>query len=283
MHGLEKSVNTIAAYETDKKTRERAIELLNEVISDIEQGIGIWRGYLNSATGSVDNGGYGGWAGFTIESDLFDLHMTSRGKAWELSNGGASLDTPLVNLAYAKLKEGQSGTDAANEAIADMDARVKQIQGFIETIRTTKPQKVKAETSSASNKSVASKSASKKSTSKKSAAKKSAPKKTAPKKSVAKKKAAKKSSKKKVAAKKTAVKKKTTAKKTTAKKAVKKKVTQKKAAKKKVVKKKVAQKKLSKKKAVKKKIVKKKVVAKKSVKKKAPVKKASIKKKAKKK
>ena len=221
MHGLEKSVNQIAVQETDKKIRGRVIELLNEVISDIEQGISIWKGYLTTATGSVNNEGYGGWAGFTIEADLFNLHMASREKAWELSKGGSSLDAPLVNLAYAKLKEGQSDIDAANGAIAEMQARIEQIQGFIEIIEITKPTKVKALL---------------------------AEKKSTPKKSNAKKKVAKK----KVVAKKATPKKKATKKKVAVKKTAKKKAVPKKAVKKKAVKKKAVTKKAVKKRAKKK-------------------------------
>ena len=231
MHGLEKGINILATQETNQKIRNNAIDLLNGVIDDINSGIGVWKEYLDSGDHSASPGSFGGWAGFSIENNLWEIELEARDKAKQASNGGSSLDEPLVSLAYSKLEEGQAPTDAANVAISAMEDRVIQIKNLIDLIKKTKPKKPAA-------------------------AKKAKPK---TKKSAAKKKPAKKK-----AAKKKAVKKKPAKKKP-----AKKKVAKKKAAKKKATKKKVAKKKAAKKKAVKKKAVKKKATKKKAAKKKA--------------
>ena len=230
MHGLEKGINLLATQETNQKVRNNAIDLLNGVIDDINSGIGVWKNYINNGDHSATPGSYGGWAGFSIEDNLWEIELEARDKAKQASNGNSSLDAPLVSLAYTKLHEGQAPTDAANAAVSAMEDRINQIKSLIDSIKKTKPKKPTAAKKA------------------KPKAKKPAAKKKPAKKKTAKKKATKKKPAKKKAAKKKAVKKK----------AVKKKAAKKKVAKKKVVKKKAAKKKVAKKKAVKKKAAKKK-------------------------
>ena len=254
MHGLEKGVNTVANEETNKKVRENAIELLNGVISDIKSGISVWKNYLKKAGESKQKGAFGGWANFQIERKLFELDLAARDKARDASRGASSLDDPLVELAYNKLHDDQTGADAANDAIAAMEDRVKAVKGLIKKIETTVPKKPSVKKAAAPKAAAKKKPAKKpaaaaKAAPKKKAAKKAAPKKKAAKKSVAPKKkaAAKKkvASKKKAAPKKAAPKAKAAKKKVVSKKktAVKKAAPAKKATKKKAAKKKIAKKK----------------------------------------
>jgi hypothetical protein len=276
MHGLEKSINTLAAQETDKKIRDNAVKLLNGIIDDINAGIGIWKKFQSGKV-SDQPGQFGGWAGHTIETQLYDLQLSARAKANEATEGAANLDDPLVNLAYGKLAEDQTPTDAANDAVAAMNDRVTRIKGLINVIKTTKPKKPAASKPASTKKTATKKKAAKKPAKKTSAKKKTTKKKAAAKKkTAAKKKPA--AKKKKVTKKKTAAKKKPAKKKSAKKSAPKKKTTaKKKAAKKKTAKKKTAAKKKSVKKPAKKKSVKKA-----APKKKAAAKKKSAKKKAKK-
>lgn len=239
MHGLEKGINQLAAQETNQKVRKNAIDSLNGIIDDLNAGIDVWNDLLSKGIPQSETGGYGGWAGFTIETKLWELELDARDKAKQASNGQSSLDDPLVSLAYGKLTEGQSAEDAARGAVSVMEERIKAVKSLISTIQNTKPKKPAAAKSTA-------KKAAKTKTS--AAKKKPAKKKTTKKKAVKKKAAAKK-----------AAKKKPTKKKVTKKKAVKKKAPAKKATKKKATKKKAAKKKApTKKKAAKKKAVKKK-------------------------
>ena len=231
MHGLEKSVTAIANHEMNKKSRDRAIELLNGMISDLNAGIGIWKDYQKAAgKKATAKGLYGGWAGSDVEKQLFDLNLTTRAKSVQVSGGQSGLDEPLIELAYRKLDEDETGADAAAKAIETMGTRSKSIEKLIGLIRNTTPKKLP--TAKAPGKSApAAKSGAKKAAAKKPAAKKTAPstkkpaakakpaaKKKAAKKSAAKKAVAKKAAPKKAAPKKAAPKKKAAAKKPAAKK-----------------------------------------------------------------
>ncbi|MEJ2179774.1 MAG: hypothetical protein P8Y28_04890 [Gammaproteobacteria bacterium] len=235
MHGLKKGINLLATQETNQKVRNNAIDLLNGVIDDINSGVGVWNDYISSGDHSASPGSYGGWTGFSIEDKLWEIELEARDKAKQASNGSSSLDEPLVSLAYNKLEEDQSPTDAAQAAVDAMENRVAQIKSLIDAIKKTKPKKPAAakKAKPAAKKPAAKKKTAKKKVAKKKTAKKKAVKKKAGKKKAAKKKATKKKVAKKTATKKKAVKKKTAKKKASKKKVAKKKVTKKKAAKKK--------------------------------------------------
>lgn len=239
MDGLVKSIHNIATQETDKKVREKAVNLLNGIITDINEGIKIWTNFQKKAKSSDKTGLFGGWAGFSIERELYDLQLKARSKANEASNGGSSLDAPLVALAYNKLHDDQNAAEAVEEAIKSMQARIGRVKELISEIQTTKPVKPKpvaatqktamkpvakapAKTKSTTPKTAKKNASTKKKQTKASAPKKSTKKKLATKKKPAKKPAAKKQVpvKKKSAKKKTAVKKKAVAKKGTGKKKV---------------------------------------------------------------
>lgn len=228
MHGLEKGINQLANHETNQKMRSNAIELLNGVIGDMNSGLKVWEDFAQKGSSNSETGAYGGWAGFTIETQLFEIELDAREKAKQASNGNSSLDQPLIALAYNKLGESETASDEAKAAIDGMQSRIGKIGELIELIKKTKPKKASA--------------------------------------AKAKPKAAKKSKAKKKSTKKKTVKKKVTKKKPAKKKAVKKKATKKKAkkAKKKPAKKKAAKKKAAKKKAAKKKAPKKKSAKKKA-------------------
>lgn len=235
MQGLKKGVTQLANHEMNSKVRSDAITLLEGIIDDINAGVKVWEKFASSGASDAAAGSYGGWAGFTIENDLWEIELNARDKARQASGGHSGLDDPLVELAYSKLEESVTPADQAQHAIDAMYGRIEQIKQLVSQIKNTKPKKAASTgaPAKASAAKPAKKKAKKKPAKKKTAAKK-AKKKAVKKKPAKKKKAAKKTTKKK--AKKKAVKKKPAKK--AKKKAAKKKVTKKKAAKKKSAKKK---------------------------------------------
>jgi hypothetical protein len=209
MHGLEKGVHLLATQETNQKARNNAIDMLNGVINDIKSGIDVWNQFVKSGGRSAKPGSFGGWAGFEMDNQLWEIELEARDKARKASNGHSSLDTPLVSQSNVKLDEGQGDVDCAQEAISAMEDRIKRIKSLIDAIKKTKPKKPAAAKAKGTAKKATTK---KKSTQKKAAAKKSAQKKSAKKKAT-KKKVVKKKATKKKAAKKAASKKATTKKK----------------------------------------------------------------------
>jgi len=141
MHGLTKGITQIANYEANQSIRKNTVDLLNGIKNDINSGIGVWNEFLKKGSANTAAGPYGGWAGFTIEQDLFDLELAARDKAKQASNGNSSLDEPLISLAYSKLSEEQTPVHAGNAAIDAMNDRLQQITALIEMIKNIKPKK----------------------------------------------------------------------------------------------------------------------------------------------
>lgn len=243
LHVLDAEVEMIAQWTTDQKKRTRAVSVLNELIADCHAAIQVWQGYLAKPGAEGDNFSIVTWVGADRANQLHDISLAARARVIELgeisgSSAGAGLGEHIIVDAYRSLNPDETGPQAAEASIAELDKRVAHIEGLVRMIRTTKPSKKLPAPRAGGAKKAAPKKAKKK------AGKKASGKKAA------KKKAAKKKAKKK------SVKKKATKKKTK-KKAVKKKVAKKKATKKRVAKKKAAKKK-TKKKAAKKKAAKKK-------------------------
>ena len=237
MHGLQKGVTQLANHEMNAKARSNAIASLEGIVEDISAGIKVWEKFASSGATNAAAGSFGGWAGFTIENELWEIELNARDKAKQASAGKSGLDDPLVELAYSKLSDSVTPDEQAQNAINTMYERIENIKQLISLIKNTKPKKLSSPSAAAksSGGGSAKPKAGKKAAKKKTAAKK-AKKKTAKKKPAKKKKSTKKVAKKKV--KKKAAKKKAAKKKTTKKKAAKKKTAKKKSAKKKAGKKK---------------------------------------------
>jgi outer membrane biosynthesis protein TonB len=135
------------------------------------------------------------WTGPGIARKLFDLHLAARAKEDEITSGTSTLEDPLIVLAYRKLSEGESGSAAAQQAVATLGACVARLNAMAESIRTTVPKKSAAKPAAAAKPKAApapKAAAKKKPAAKKKAAPKKAPAKKTPAKKPAKKPAAKK-------------------------------------------------------------------------------------------
>jgi len=141
MHGLIKGVTQLANYETNQAARNSAVDLLNGVISEMNKGIGVWDDFLKKGASKAEPGSYGGWAGFVIEKKLFEIELAARDKAKLASKGQSSLDDPLVSLAYNKLSESQTPSEACQNAMTAMQDRIGQIKELIDLVKTVKPKK----------------------------------------------------------------------------------------------------------------------------------------------
>jgi hypothetical protein len=219
LHVLDAEVEMIAQWTTDEKKRTRAVSVLNELIADCRAATKVWQEYLANPGQQGDNFSIVSWVGPDRANQLHDISLAARARVIELgeisgSSAGAGLSEHVIVDAYRSLNPDETGPQAAEASIAEIDKRVAHIEGLIRMIRTTKPSKKLAAPRAGGAKKAAPKKAKKKAkkSSGKKAAKKKAKKKKAKKKSVKKKAAKKKAAKKK--AKKKAVKKKVAKKKT---------------------------------------------------------------------
>ena len=128
MYGLEQGITQLANHEMNAKVRTDAIALLESIIDDINDGIKVWQNFSGAGASHAKPGSFAGWAGFTIERELFEIDLNARDKAKQASSGRSSLDDPLIELAYSKLGDAQSAAEHVQNAIAAMQDRVGKIR-----------------------------------------------------------------------------------------------------------------------------------------------------------
>jgi hypothetical protein len=192
MKALELAVQSIATTETDAARRQRCVQLLDAIAQDVRAAADVWSGYLKKPGGTpASANSVMDWTGSAVAKKLFDLHLAVRAKENEITAGKSMLDDPLVELAYRKLHDGETGPAAAQQAVEALGARAAQVKSLGELIRTTVPKKAAAKAAAPKATVKAKPAAGKAPAAKKSAPKKPAAKKPAPKKKpAAKKKAA---------------------------------------------------------------------------------------------
>jgi hypothetical protein len=145
MKALDVAVQAIATTVTNPNERERYIGLLDAMAKDCKSAVAVWRKYLDQpGSPPADPSALIYWTGSSVARQLFDIHLACRDKLVALTNGRATMEDPLISLAYRKLDEGESGPQAAQKAVDEMNATVAHLERLKEQIRTTQPKKTAA-------------------------------------------------------------------------------------------------------------------------------------------
>ena len=231
MHTLDKAVDTLLQSRPNwQKDRDNAVANLKAIIANCQQAISIWQDYLKLPTtpeGDDNKMSLVKWIGHerALKLHQINIDVIQAQRAIAVSaepyylGAGINLEPHVIEEAYRQIGKEETGSDVAKASIAEMERRVKWLQGLADKLTKASAPKKAAGAKAAKKKQPKKKPATKKKPTKKKAVKKTTKKKPAKKKA---KKPVKKKSVKKKASKKKAVKKK-------AKKAAKKKVAKKKA------------------------------------------------------
>jgi hypothetical protein len=147
MRALDVAVQSIATTVTNPNERERYIGLLDAMAKDCKSAAAVWRQYLEQpGSPPADPSALIYWTGSALARQLFDIHLDCRDKLVELTNGRATMEDPMISLAYRKLAEGETGPQAAQQAVDEMNGTAAHLERLKEQIRTTQPKKAAAMT-----------------------------------------------------------------------------------------------------------------------------------------
>lgn len=158
----------------------RVAAALEAIAATGEEAARIWQGYLNSPGAPGDKYTVVSWVGSERARQLYDLGLKAKEQVKTVCAAAGSearflvLDESPIALAYGGLKEGETGPQAAQTALASQQATNKHLRALADKVRSLKPAVAKKAVSKAPARKPAAK--------KKAAVKKSAPKKSAPKK-----------------------------------------------------------------------------------------------------
>ncbi len=143
MHTLEKAVNVLLEWRPDwQQDRRQAIKYLQAIIASCKQAVAVWQEYLKSPTTTEDKVALVKWVGpeHAKQLQLINLDAIQASRALAMSaepyylGAAINLEPHIVEEAYRQMHEGETGTDAANTAINNMEQRLKWLQGLVDKL-----------------------------------------------------------------------------------------------------------------------------------------------------
>lgn len=145
MNSLEKAVDLISQGSAERRPlREEAIGLLEGAVQDCEEAIGLWEDYLaNPGQPGEPGRSIMTWIGPQRSKRLHEISLRAQARIERVCKaaGGPAgrfvwLEEDLIEPPYRQLKAGQTGPDAANEAVVHLRQRIDRLRGHIERLRT---------------------------------------------------------------------------------------------------------------------------------------------------
>ena len=143
MHTLEKAVNVLLKWRPDwQQDRQQAIKHLQAIIASCKQVVAVWQGYLKSPTVPEDKDTLVKWVGpeRAKQLQLINLDVIQASQVLAMSaepyylGAAINLEPHIVEEAYRQMHKGETGTDAANTAINNMEQRLKWLQGLVDKL-----------------------------------------------------------------------------------------------------------------------------------------------------
>lgn len=145
MSALDVAVKHVANKVVESTERQRVIGLIESMADDCKAATNVWQNYLKQPSATpADTFNLMNWIGSAAAKQLFNLHLAFRTKMLAVTGGRGNLEDPVIVQAYAPVKEGQTGGDAATVAVASMQKATAAMQAYANLIRNTKPVASKA-------------------------------------------------------------------------------------------------------------------------------------------
>ncbi len=156
----------------------RVAAALEAIAASGEEAARIWQGYLNSPGAPGDKYTVVSWVGSERARQLYDLSLKAKEQVKAVCSAAGSearflvLDESPIVLAYGGLKEGETGPQAAQAALASQQAVNKHLRALADKVRSVRPMAAKKAASRPAGKAPARKPTAKKKVAKKAPKKK---------------------------------------------------------------------------------------------------------------
>jgi hypothetical protein len=147
MYSLNKAVELVSRWPSSKQQqRTQVTALFDGLITCCEDAIKVWQGYAASPGAPGDRFSLVTWVGSDRARKLFDIRLAARGQAQRLCDlaGPAAgrllgLDEDVVEMAYRQLGEGETGSQAAETALAKLNQRIQYLHSLKQRLRAAPP------------------------------------------------------------------------------------------------------------------------------------------------
>jgi hypothetical protein len=147
MYSLNKAIELVSRLPSSKQSqRAEVASLLDGLIARCEDASKLWQGYAKSPGAPGDRFSLVTWVGADRARQLFDIHLAARHQAQRLCDlaGPAAgrllgLDEDVIEMAYRQLGEGETGSQAAEAALAKLNQRIQYLNGLKQKLRAAPP------------------------------------------------------------------------------------------------------------------------------------------------
>lgn len=141
---LDEAVDIIAAWFSNDAKRRQAVAHLEALIDDCRAAIKVWAGYLENPGAPGDRFSIISWVGPDRANRLQDIDFQARERIMAVAElagtaAGSGLGRHLVANAYRILKPGETGPQAAEASIGELDRSIAHLESLIERLRKTGP------------------------------------------------------------------------------------------------------------------------------------------------
>jgi len=146
MYSLERAVEQVSQWPSGKdKERARLAGLADEMSSRCKEAKKVWEGYLASPGAPGNPFALMSWIGAARTKQLHEINLVARDALLRLTAAAgpgagriADLDDDVIEMAYRQLQPGETGTDAAKNAIARLDEQIGYLGSLRQRLLTAK-------------------------------------------------------------------------------------------------------------------------------------------------
>ncbi|MGE5241732.1 MAG: hypothetical protein ACM3NI_08800 [Bacteroidota bacterium] len=147
MNSLDKAVELVLRWKADRqKDRAEIVARLEGVIKECQAATQVWQSYLAKPGAPGDHWTIISWIGAERARQLLDINLRAKQMVEEACRMAGpeagryvNFDEGPVETAYRQLNQGETGVDAAKTAVERLHARMNQLRGLIERLRSAKP------------------------------------------------------------------------------------------------------------------------------------------------
>jgi hypothetical protein len=147
MDSLDRAIELVMRWKADRqKQRADVLSRLDAMVKECQAALQVWQGYLAKPGAPGDQWTIVSWVGPDRAKQLHEINLRAKQNVEEVcrmagpqSGRFVALDDDVIEMAYRMLKPGETGVDAAKNAVQRLQERMDYIRGLMQRLRTAKP------------------------------------------------------------------------------------------------------------------------------------------------
>lgn len=141
MNSLDRAIDLITRWKADRqKERAEVRSRLEAVVKECQAALQVWQGYLAKPGAPGDQWTIISWVGPDRARQLYEINLQAKENVEEVCRMagpqsarfiGLEANVDVIEMAYRKLKPGETGREAATMAMQRLQERLDYMQGLM--------------------------------------------------------------------------------------------------------------------------------------------------------